>query len=106
MPPHTRSQRRRTSARQQNRPAVSVEAPQLDPAIGTTTSLEAPAARAPELPAGRTARTARRVLTRATPEPVDYTADYTAARRDLRWIALWTVILFVAMIVLRFSGLV
>lgn len=106
MPPHTRSQRRRTSARQQNRPAVSVEAPQIDPMIGTATSLDAPAARAPEMPPARAARTTRRVLTRSAPEPVDYTADYAAARRDLRWIALWTVILFVAMIALRFSGLV
>jgi hypothetical protein len=46
------------------------------------------------------------VLSRPAPEPVDYTPDYAAARRDLRWIALWSVILFAAMIVLRLSGLV
>jgi len=99
MPPQTRSQRRRQTARPQNRPAASTETPEIvAPSIGTTTSLDAPAA--------RPARTARRVLSRPAPEPVDYTADYTAARRDLRWIVLWTVILFVAMIALRFSGLV
>jgi len=66
--------------------------------MGTTTPLETPAA--------RPARSNRRVLSRPAPEPVDYTGDYTAARRDLRWIALWTVILFAAMVALRFSGLV
>jgi hypothetical protein len=85
-------------ARPQNRPAVSAETPEVVPSVGTTTSLE--------MPATRTARSNRRVLSRSTPEPVDYTPDYDAARRDLRWIALWTVILFVAMIALRFSGLV
>jgi|SRR5581483_1661272 hypothetical protein len=100
MPPHTRSQRRRPAARPQNRPAVSAETPEVVPSVGTTTSLEMPA------PAARPARANRRVLSRAAPEPVDYTADYDAARRDLRWIALWTVILFAVMIALRFSGLV
>jgi hypothetical protein len=46
------------------------------------------------------------VLTRPAPEPIDYSQDYTAARRDLRWIALWTVLLFGAMLALKFSGLV
>jgi hypothetical protein len=98
MPPHTRSQRRRPAARPQNRPAASPELPEVVPRAGPTTSLDAPAA--------RPARTNRRVLSRSTPEPVDYSPDYAAARRDLRWIVFWTVILFVAMIALRFSGLV
>jgi hypothetical protein len=54
----------------------------------------------------RTARTNRRVLTRAAPEPVDYSADYAAVRVDLRWIAIWTALLFVAMFALYFSGIV
>jgi hypothetical protein len=37
---------------------------------------------------------------------VDYSKDYSAARRDLRWIALWSVLLAVGMIALKFSGLV
>jgi hypothetical protein len=54
----------------------------------------------------RTARTNRRVLTRAAPAPIDYTADYAAVRVDLRWIAIWTVLLFIAMFALYFSGIV
>jgi hypothetical protein len=60
----------------------------------------------PEVASARTARSTRRVLSRNAPEPIDYSQDYAATRRDLRWIALWTVLLFAAMIVLRFSGLV
>ncbi|MFN8504763.1 hypothetical protein [Kouleothrix sp.] len=104
MPPHTRSQRRRQGARQQPRPAVSAEAPEY---TGTTTSLDAPELPAPPVPpAARPARNARRVISRVAPEPVDYTADYGAARRDLRWIAIWSILLFVAMIALKFSGIV
>jgi hypothetical protein len=104
MPPQSRAQRRRQSARQQGRPqapnAVNTEAPSSAAAIGETMSLDAPAM------AARPARTNRRVLTRAAPEPVDYTADYTAVRTDLRWIAIWTALLFVAMFALYFSGIV
>lgn len=101
MPPHTRQQRRRQASRPQPRPTVSPEIPGY---TDTTTSLDAPAL--PVAQAPRSARTARRVISRAAPEPVDYTADYGAARRDLRWIAIWTVLLFVAMFALKFSGLV
>ncbi len=101
MPPQTRSQRRRQAARAQ-RPNVSAETPYTE----TTASLELPEAAAPAPAPARPARTARRVLTRAAPEPIDYSADYVAAARDLRWIAIWTVLLFVAMFALKFSGLV
>jgi hypothetical protein len=46
------------------------------------------------------------VISRAAPAPIDYTAEYVAVRRDLRWIVLWSVLLFAAMIALKFSGLV
>ncbi len=102
MPPQTRSQRRRQAARTQQRPTVSAETPYTE----TTTSLDLPEDAAPAPAPARPARTARRVLTRAAPEPIDYSADYVAAGRDLRWIAIWTVLLFVAMFALKFSGLV
>lgn len=108
MPPHTRSQRRRQGARQQQpRPAVSAETPEY---ADTASALDAPAMpampAAPAAPATRSARNLRRVISRAAPEPIDYTADYGAARRDLRWIAIWSVLLFAAMVALKFSGLV
>src|SRR5438552_3294553 len=99
MPPQSRSQRRRQGTRQQ-RPAArrpNAEAVSQTATTGPTIALEssAPAARAP-----------RRVLSRSAPEPVDYSKDYRAVRRDLRWIALWTLLLFIVMIALKFSGLV
>ena len=117
MPPHSRAQRRRQAARKQGRPAASAssaEAASRAPSTGATVPLAPPeraesrAARPapPERAEPRAARPARRVLTRPAPEPIDYSKDYTAVRRDLRWIALWTVLLFVGMLVLRFSGLV
>jgi hypothetical protein len=52
------------------------------------------------------ARGARRLTPRPAPEPVDYTDDYKAVRRDLQWIAIWTILLLVGMIALKLSGLV
>jgi hypothetical protein len=101
MPPQSRSQRRRQALRQQSRPAASANTTGQAPSIGSTVPLVTP-----ETSGARTARSSRRVISRSAPEPVDYTPDYTAARRDLRWIALWTVLLFAAMIALKFSGLV
>jgi hypothetical protein len=121
MPPQSRAQRRRQAARQQQsrRPAPprnpeSGREPPVTEAgetavTGPTIALDAPAPvigearRSESRPA---ARSNRRVLSRPAPEPVDYSNEYAAVRRDLRWIALWTVLLFAAMIALKFSGLV
>jgi hypothetical protein len=84
---------------------VSAEAANA-PSIGETISLDPPKMAAPANTAPRSARPNRRVLTRPAPEPVDYSADYAAVRVDLRWIAIWTVLLFIAMFALYFSGLV
>jgi len=80
------------------------EAASSAPSIGE--SLDAPTVASPAIASARTARPNRRVLTRPAPEPVDYTADYAAVRTDLRWIAIWTALLFVAMFALYFSGIV
>ena len=110
MPPQSRAQRRRQSARQQNRPqapnVVNTETASSPPSIGETISLDPPVMAAPTSTVARTARPNRRVLTRPAPEPVDYSADYAAVRTDLRWIAIWTALLFVAMFALYFSGIV
>ena len=113
MPPQSRAQRRRQSARQQGRPqapsAVSAESASSAPSIDEIISLDPPTMAAPAAPTSATARTARpnrRVLTRPAPEPVDYSADYAAVRVDLRRIAIWTALLFVAMFALYFSGIV
>jgi hypothetical protein len=117
MPPQSRAQRRRQAARQQqSRPkapsAVSAEAARSAASMGETIPLDAPTIALESAPAAGPkasappTRSARRMSSRAVPEPIDYSKDYGAVRRDLRWIALWTVLLFVAMIALRFSGLV
>jgi len=85
---------------------VSAEAASSAPSIGETISLDPPTMASPASAPARMARPSRRVLTRAAPEPVDYSADYAAVRVDLRWIAIWTALLFVAMFVLYFSGIV
>jgi hypothetical protein len=122
MPPQSRAQRRRQAARQQQQPRRS--APPRNPDVGRglpTTEADETAATGPTIALGTpapvaggsrriegrpAARTTRRVLSRPAPEPVDYSKDYAAVRRDLRWIAIWTVLLFVAMVALKFSGLV
>ena len=118
MPPQSRAQRRRQAARQQqSRPKapsmVSAEAASDDPRIDDALpfdppTLAAPASRIPAQAgaAPRNARANRRVLTRPAPEPIDYSADYAAVRVDLRWIAIWTALLFIAMFALYFSGIV
>jgi hypothetical protein len=117
MPPHTRSQRRRQVVQQKGRSAPpSVEkARSAPPSVESIEAVSPPPVTSATVPLAspqvgtqtqRPARAARRVISRATPAPVDYTGDYTAVRRDLRWILIWTVLLFVAMFALRFSGLV
>ena len=71
-------------------------------------SRSAPAAALPAASSVAAANNPRPVRrgARPAPAPVDYSADYRAARTDLRWIALWAGLLFIAMIALRFSGLV
>lgn len=39
----------------------------------------------------------RQVVSRAAPEPVDYSQDYLFVRRDLQWIAIWSAVLFAGM---------
>ena len=122
MPPQSRAQRRRQAARQQQqqprRPApprnldVGRDSPPEDAAetsaTGPTIMLGAPptATEPRRMDARQAARGQRRVLSRPAPEPVDYSKDYAAVRRDLRWIAVWTVLLFIGMVALKFSGLV
>jgi hypothetical protein len=109
MPPQSRAQRRRQSARQQQQRRPAAPTPSVEDVgaanTGPTIALESAPAAGPKASAPPT-RSARRMSSRAVPEPIDYSKDYGAVRRDLRWIALWTVLLFVAMIALRFSGLV
>ncbi|HET9221737.1 MAG TPA: hypothetical protein VFO07_04500 [Roseiflexaceae bacterium] len=123
MPPQSRAQRRRQAARlqqqQSRRPAppqnldAADQAPAMDAddtavtgttiALGPSAPVVGEARRIESRPA---ARTNRRVLGRPAPEPIDYSKEYAAVRRDLRWIVLWTALLFAAMIALKLSGLV
>jgi hypothetical protein len=121
MPPQSRAQRRRQAARQQqprrsapprnSDAARGLPAPEADETAvtGSTIALGSPAPVAGEsrrIEGRPAARTTRRVLSRPAPEPVDYSKEYAAVRRDLRWILVWTVLLFGAMVALKFSGLV
>ena len=122
MPPQSRAQRRRQAARQQQQsrrtaPPRNPDAGGQRPAVGAdeaavtgpTVALDAPVpvvGEARRIESRPAARTNRRVLSRPASEPIDYSKEYSAVRRDLRWIALWVVLLFAAMIALKFSGLV
>lgn len=122
MPPHSRQQRRRQNVRQQQR-SNPPRSPQTQPRSPEATvadvapeardaayidvavpRIETPRASAPR--AAVTTGTTRRLRTRPAAEPVDYSADYRAARRDLRLIALWAVLLFAVMLALKVSGIV
>jgi len=108
MPAQSRAQRKRQGARQQpqtRRTTASISTPFAEGDVastGPTVRIETP----PASVAARSNRPIRRTSTRPAPEPVDYSKDYLAARRDLRWIALWSVLLFVGMFALKLSGLV
>ena len=75
------------------------------PATAAATAAAAAAVR-PAAPATPAAARAQRRSVRPPPEPVDYSKDYAAARRDLTLIALWAGLLIVGMIALKLSGLV
>ncbi|HEU4324082.1 MAG TPA: hypothetical protein VFS21_13110 [Roseiflexaceae bacterium] len=114
MPPHSRAQRKRQAPRQQPRPAGSAPvAPEpVDVDISDLTMEGLAGGVQPgyavSAPAGSAAasKAARRTRTRVAPAPVDYTSDYADARKDLRLIVLWAALLFIAMIALKFSGVV
>jgi hypothetical protein len=112
MAPHSRAQRRQKNARQATRAnpntTRSVESDVIDQA--EQESAEAVVA-APKIdltprPAARQSRQVRKPIIRPTAEPVDYTQDYVVARSDLIKIAIWSVLLFGGMVVLKFTGLV
>ncbi len=120
MPPQSRAQRRRQAARQQQQsrrpapppaPEAGMGLPDAEAdntaATGSTIALGAPAVgEARRMESRPAARSTRRVLSRPAPEPIDYSKEYADVRRDLRWIALWSLLLFAGMIALKFSGLV
>ena len=116
MPAQSRAERRRANTRQQQQPRPATTAkPRIYDAVANTTaianelSLETTKLAAPEVPvmtaptAVGGSKVARRLRNRAAPEPVDYTKDIRDASRDLRLIALWAVLMFVAMLALYFA---
>jgi hypothetical protein len=127
MPPQSRAQRRRQAAKQQqsrpvkprpaNQPPTSVVEPDTDTyadisesyrdiSMANLGTADAPHMPTPGASRATPNRSARRVRSaRPAPEPVDYSKDYANVRRDLRLIAIWASLLFIAMIALRFSGL-
>jgi uncharacterized membrane protein len=113
MPTNSRAQRRRQNAQQAARANAAARRPSAPPLDEEVLDIaEAEAAAEPivgtpmnlRTPVSRPARSSRRPATRTVLEPVDYTEDYVHARRDLLRILLWSVVLFAAMIALRFSG--
>ncbi|NOK60746.1 MAG: hypothetical protein GFH27_549289n272 [Chloroflexi bacterium AL-W] len=127
MASQSRAQRRRHSARQQQRsgqgksqstqpvqqPTTVVEEDSdVDGVIQTAASVPvAPSIETPmehlasEAKQEEPVRSSRRRRSRHIPEPIDYSKDYAAIRRDLRWIVLWSSLMLVLMVGLRFSGL-
>ena len=107
MPAQSRAQRRRANSRTQE----AVHTPRLQvPDLETPVAHIQPVALVePDLTAHSTlapapnSRSVRRLKNRAAPEPIDYTKDYKYAVSDLRLIALWSILLFAAMIGLYFA---
>lgn len=109
MPAQSRAQRKRQNARQAARsntaPPVQVttQAPVLEEHGSTDTAHTATVSSSAI--GTRQARQARRPVSRPAPEPVDYSHDYNSARQDLLRIMLWAGLLFVAMVVIRLTGI-
>lgn len=109
MPAQSRAQRRRANTRQQPyTPSQNVIRPKVygDSVDGEITALpEATVQAVAEVPVGApsSSKVARRLRTRSAPEPVDYSKDYRDVGKDLRLIALWSVLLFVVMVGLFFA---
>ncbi len=116
MPSQSRAQRRRQNARQNARSSTSA-ARSTQPIAESTADQIEEAGESSTLSTGATmnlgvagttrpARQTRRPSIRPAPEPIDYSADYISARRDLVRIALWSALLFSAMIVIRLTGVI
>lgn len=127
MPAPSRAQRRRANLQKQvsgSRPSVSQQRqpqPESDTAFtGETIALDEqsrvePTVEAPVMPApsygtrpARQTRQMRQGVARPAPTPpapVDYSADYFHARRDLVRIFIWSALLFAAMIAIRLTGI-
>ncbi|MDZ4720460.1 MAG: hypothetical protein SH847_18555 [Roseiflexaceae bacterium] len=109
----SRAQRRQKNARQAARANTNTPRP-VESDLSDQQELEAAeavVAAAPRVdltprPAARQARQTRKPIIRPTAEPVDYTQDYVVARSDLVKIAIWSVLLFGGMVILKFTGLV
>lgn len=102
MPAQSRAQRRRANTRQQT---TSAPKPRIYTSQDETPVLveQAPVEVASVAAPTSNSRVARRLRTRTASEPVDYTKDYRDATKDLRLIAIWSGLLFVAMFALYFA---
>lgn len=115
MPAQSRAQRRRANTRQQPYSAPrSYAEPKIYPSpdTGEATDLlpetvleSASDVAVPTIVAtsASSSRVAKRLRTRSAPEPIDYTKDYRDVAKDLRLIAIWSVLLFIAMFGLYFA---
>lgn len=107
MPAQSRAQRRRANTRLKE--AVHTPRLQLPDLEAPVAYIQPVALVEPDLAAHSTlapassSRSVRRLKNRAAPEPIDYTKDYKYAVSDLRLIALWSILLFAAMIALYFA---
>lgn len=108
MPAQSRAQRRRANTRQ--RPYTvpkTYDLPGTEPQDTLPEAAPQPvvqaAAQSAAVASTSNSRVARRLRTRSAPEPVDYTKDYRDVGKDLRLIAIWSVLLFIAMFGLYFA---
>jgi hypothetical protein len=115
MPPQSRAQRRQQNTRRATTSPNTAARPASGGDIDQTLleAAEAEVAAEPLMqslpPRGavtRAPRQSRRPIVRPTAEPIDYTADYIGARSDMIKIAIWSALLFAAMIAIKLSGLV
>jgi hypothetical protein len=98
MPAPSRADRKRQKSNQPGQPKATAPKPApVAPAAEAVTASPSVA---------KPASTRRRSGVNRSTEPVDYTRDYKAASEDLRWIALWSVVVFVIMFAVKFSGII
>lgn len=110
MPSQSRSQRRRQQQQRVQRQPIAPRPVRplpetVDNPVEDVAVVEEAPERQQQAAPERTQRKQRRVV-RPAPEPVDYTTDYQIAGHDLRRIIILSLLLLVAMVALRFSGVV
>lgn len=107
MPKMSRAERKRLGVQRPNAVAAEASTPQASHEIIDTVvaSATATAANATASTPSRLVRSTRRVVARDAAASLDYATEATLIASDLRRIALWGSVFVIAMLVIKFAGL-